>query len=89
MNQNEITTSQLPERLLHFMKESLGWCVTESENSTQMVMQAIDGLLNKSERVSSISSESLKALGTLKEAFGREYADKVREKPVEHLLGSL
>lgn len=89
MNHSGITTAELPERLVHFMKESLGWCVTESENSTQMVLQAIEGLLKKSERVSSISSESLKALGTLKEAFGRQYADKVKEKPVEHLLGSL
>ncbi len=89
MNQSGITTAELPERLLQFMKESLGWCVSESEKSTQMVMQAIDGMLKKAERVASISSESLKALTTLTEAFGRHYADQAREQPVENLLGSL
>ena len=89
MNQIDITTAELPERLMHFMKESLGWCVTESENSTQLVMQAIDGLLKKAERVASVSTESLKALSTLKDAFGRQSADQAREKPVEHLLESL
>jgi hypothetical protein len=89
MNPIDITTAELPERLLHFMKESLGWCVAESENSTQLVMQAVEGLIKKAERVSSVSAESLKALGSLKDAFARQYADKVQEKPIEQLLVSL
>jgi hypothetical protein len=89
MSQSYLPTSELPERLLKFTVESLGWCMKESETSAQTIMHAIESLLKKTERVASISSESLNALVSLKDTLGQHFAEEQKIKPVEHLLESL
>lgn len=89
MSQSDLPTSVLPERLIQFMQLSLGWCSAESQASAQTIMQAIEALLKKTERVASISSESLSVLATLQGTLSRHFAEQEEIKPVKNLVDSL
>lgn len=53
------------QKLQEFTKASLDWCAKEAESGTERVTDAIATLLKDIQRVSAMSSESLKALSSL------------------------
>lgn len=51
--------------LRRFTKESMQWCINESENAAKAVAQSLDFLVKETERVSKFSRESAQAIEIL------------------------
>ena len=85
-----MTTEQFVERMVKFTDESFTWCSKESEQATARVTDAIELLLKNTQRVSSISQESLAALQGLRKSINLQFSDdKTQKTPVRTLIKSL
>lgn len=85
-----LTIDQFISRLQKFTDESLSWCSKESEQSTARVTDAIELLLRNTQRVSSISQESLNALQGLRKSIHLRLGDEKSKKvPMGQLVKSL
>ena len=59
-----------------FARQSMTWCIEESDASTTTVSKSIDLLVSKTERVAKMSAESLAALNATKKSFEDHLANK-------------
>lgn len=85
------------EDIKSFTKDSIAWCLNESEQASNKIVQTIDILLQDTKRVSQMSDESLKAVESLKSTLAQSFlpannldANDARSgRPVLDLITSL
>lgn len=65
------TEKKFLQDLARFSRESIRWCVQESEAATGSMGQAMDAILRDTARVSKLSEESLQAIKDLQQHFIR------------------
>lgn len=68
------TEKKFLQDLSRFSRESIQWCVQESETATGSMGQAMDVILRDTARVSKLSEESLQAIKDLKQHFSQTSA---------------
>lgn len=84
-----MAAKSLIEQYQMFTKESLKWCIDESESSTARVSAAIDVLLKDAARVSELSQESLEAINGVKDKLQVHIGDESRCESVNDLIKAL
>lgn len=67
------------EDLKYFSKESIRWCLEESEQASSNIAKAIDVLMQDTERVSVLSQSSLDAIASLRTDTAKELDEKKPE----------
>lgn len=68
MNNN---SEQFFEKLMNFSQASIKWCVEESEKSVSKIGEIISFLISDSERITTMSTETLQALINLKKELNQ------------------
>ncbi len=68
MNHNSV---QFFEKLMSFSQASIQWCVEESEKSVSKIGEIITFLISDSERITTMSTETLQALIDLKKELNQ------------------
>lgn len=89
MTANLTTFEDLANRFAAFAEDSIRWCVLESERATSAVMQAIDVLFQKTDRISKLSTASLDALQDVKDRLAQHQRQKFSPQDIAHLTRNL